>query len=219
MTDDAVHKSPDETPAAAPAEAAPAVEAPAVKAPAVEAPAVKAPAVEAPAVKAPAPVAEKVAPVEAPPVIAEAPAPVAEPVVEVKTSLPPDAQGWWRGTGRRKAAVARVRIKPGEGGFIVNDKSMTDFFNEERDRNDLQNVLEKTNMSGSLDIHVSVKGGGYTGQAGAILLGLARAIRNYDVGHEPTLRANGYLSRDSRKVERKKPGQPGARKRFQFSKR
>ena len=176
------------------------------------------PSAETPAEAAPA-VEEATPAVETAPVIAEVPTPAAEPVVEAKTSLPPDAQGWWRGTGRRKAAVARVRIKPGDGNFTVNDKAMTEFFNEERDRNDLQNVLEKTNMGGALDIHVSVKGGGYTGQAGAIILGLGRAIRNYDVGLEPTLRVNGYLTRDPRKVERKKPGQPGARKRFQFSKR
>ena len=160
------------------------------------------------------------APVEAavPEVTLGAAAPV-ETEVEVKASLPADDHGWWRGTGRRKAAVARVRIKPGEGNFTVNKRPMSEFFKEERDRKNLETVLEKTNMSGAMDIFVSVQGGGFTGQAGAIILGLGRALRNYDITLESTLRENGYLTRDPRKVERKKPGQPGARKRFQFSKR
>ena len=145
--------------------------------------------------------------------------PTAEAAAEIKTSLPADAHGWWRGTGRRKAAVARVRIKPGEGNFMVNKRPMNEFFKEERDRKNLETVLEKTNMAGSMDVFVSVQGGGFTGQAGAIILGLGRALRNYDITLESTLRENGYLTRDPRKVERKKPGQPGARKRFQFSKR
>ncbi|MDG2201649.1 MAG: 30S ribosomal protein S9 [Phycisphaerales bacterium] len=131
----------------------------------------------------------------------------------------PDPQGWWRGTGRRKAAVARIRIKPGEGKFVINDRTLDTFFTEERDRNNINDVLKKTETFGAMDIHATVRGGGYTGQAGAIILGLGRALRNYDISLDSTLRKNGYLSRDPRKVERKKPGQPGARKRFQFSKR
>jgi len=131
----------------------------------------------------------------------------------------PDPQGWWRGTGRRKAAVARVRIKPGDGQFVINNRTLDSFFTEERDRNNLNEVLKKTDTFGAMDIHASVRGGGYTGQAGAIILGLGRALRNYDISLDSILRKNGYLSRDPRKVERKKPGQPGARKRFQFSKR
>lgn len=141
------------------------------------------------------------------------------PMVATDTVKGPDAQGWWRGTGRRKAAVARVRVKPGEGAFMVNNRPLDNFFTEERDRNNLENVLKKTNTFGAMDIHVNVRGGGYTGQAGAIILGLGRALRNYDISLDSTLRENGYLTRDPRKVERKKPGQPGARKRFQFSKR
>ncbi len=170
-----------------------------------------------------APVAEAAPAVEP---VAEAAAPVEEPAPAVpdasmmeKKSLPADAHGWWRGTGRRKAAVARVRIKPGEGTFMVNQRPMESFFNEERDRKNLVAVLEKTSMVGSVDIHAKVNGGGYTGQAGAIILGLGRALRNYDISLESTLRENGFLTRDPRKVERKKPGQPGARKKFQFSKR
>lgn len=126
---------------------------------------------------------------------------------------------WWWGTGRRKTAVARVRIKPGDGKFIVNEKPMPEFFDEERDRNNLTNVLQKTNTTGKVDIYVNVRGGGFMGQAGAILLGLARALRRYDETLDPILREHNFLTRDSRKVERKKYGQAGARRRFQFSKR
>lgn len=126
---------------------------------------------------------------------------------------------WWWGTGRRKAAVARVRIKPGNGVFTVNKRDMAEFFTEERDRKDLLNVLEKTKTRGSVDVHVNVRGGGYTGQAGAIILGLGRALKKFDQNLEPILRDHNFLTRDPRKVERKKYGQPGARKRFQFSKR
>ena len=134
------------------------------------------------------------------------------------SGAPPDGHWWW-GTGRRKRAVARVRIRPGDGKFVINKRPYETYFTEERDRNDLMNVLNKTNTAGSLDIHVNLHGGGYMGQAGAIVLGLARALRKYDESLEPILRSNGLLSRDPRKVERKKYGQPGARKRFQFSKR
>ena len=134
------------------------------------------------------------------------------------SGAPPDGHWWW-GTGRRKRAVARVRIRPGDGKFIINKRPYESYFTEERDRNDLMNVLNKTNTAGSLDVHVNLHGGGYMGQAGAIVLGLARALRKYDESLEPILRSNGLLSRDPRKVERKKYGQPGARRRFQFSKR
>ncbi len=134
------------------------------------------------------------------------------------SGTPPDGDWWW-GTGRRKRAVARVRIRPGDGKFVVNKRPHDSYFTEERDRNDLMNVLNKTNTAGSLDVHVNLHGGGYMGQAGAIVLGLGRALRKYDETLEPILRSNGFLSRDPRKVERKKYGQPGARRRFQFSKR
>ena len=133
-------------------------------------------------------------------------------------NTPKDGHWWW-GTGRRKAAVARVRIKPGTGVFNVNKKDLTDYFSELRDHKDIMNVLEKTNTKGSLDIYVNANGGGYTGQAGAIILGLARALGKFDPSLDGVLRDNNYLSGDPRRVERKKPGQPGARKRFQFSKR
>ena len=129
------------------------------------------------------------------------------------------AGNWWWGTGRRKTAVARVRIKPGDGKFTINDRPFDQFFTEERDRQNLLNVLEQTNTTGKVDVHAKVNGGGFTGQAGAVLLGLARALRRYDASLDSILRANNFLTRDSRKVERKKYGQAGARRRFQFSKR
>lgn len=131
----------------------------------------------------------------------------------------PAVHGWWWGTGRRKTAVARVRIRPGAGQFIVNGRDREEFFTEERDRRDLQSVLEKTNLKGKIDVSATCAGGGYTGQAGAVVLGLGRAIKRYDPSLEPILRENGFLTRDARKVERKKYGQAGARRRFQFSKR
>jgi len=147
----------------------------------------------------------------------EAVATETKPTSEAKTT-PKDGHWWW-GTGRRKAAVARVRIRPGDGTFDVNKKNLTDYFSEIRDHQDIMKVLEKTNTKGSLDVFVKTNGGGYTGQAGAIILGLGRALAKFDPALDSILRANGYLTRDPRKVERKKPGQPGARKRFQFSKR
>lgn len=126
---------------------------------------------------------------------------------------------WWWGTGRRKAAVARVRIRPGEGKFIINDREVDAYFTEERDRHDVRTVLDKTNTKGSMDVYVNVRGGGFTGQAGAIVLGLGRALKKYDQNLDGVLRDNGFLTRDPRKVERKKYGMAGARRRFQFSKR
>lgn len=144
---------------------------------------------------------------------------VAAPVIAPVAPTAPTKGNWWWGTGRRKTAVARVRIRPGEGKFAINDKEMVKFFNEERDRNDIMNVLEKTGTKGRVDIVVNAHGGGFTGQAGAVILGLARALKKYDPNLEPILRENNFLTRDSRKVERKKYGQAGARRRFQFSKR
>ena len=131
----------------------------------------------------------------------------------------PDQKGWYWGTGRRKTAVARVRIKGGSGAMEVNGKDFAEFFVEERDRQLIVNVLDKTGLKGKVDVKVNAVGGGTTGQCGATLLGLGRAVLNYDATLEPILREHGFLSRDSRKVERKKYGQAGARRRFQFSKR
>ena len=106
-----------------------------------------------------------------------------------------------------------------EGTFNVNKKDLTEYFSEIRDHKDIMKVLDNTNTKGSIDVFVKTNGGGYTGQAGAIILGLGRALAKFDPSLDGVLRDNGYLSRDPRRVERKKPGQPGARKRFQFSKR
>lgn len=127
--------------------------------------------------------------------------------------------GYLWGTGRRKSAVARVRIRPGQGAFLINKREIDEFFREDRDRKAVVAPLEATGNMGKFDVWVSVQGGGFTGQAGAIVLGLARALRAYDAAYEATLRDGNYLTRDSREKERKKYGQRGARRRFQFSKR
>jgi small subunit ribosomal protein S9 len=146
----------------------------------------------------------------------------------VREAVPPDRHGWWWGTGRRKSAVARVRMKPasdeGKGDVQIQCtrkklKSVTEYFTEDRDRADVYSPLEVTGTRGRFDIIIRANGGGYMGQAQAVRLGIARALRDYDPSLEDALRDAGYLSRDARKVERKKYGQPGARKRFQFSKR
>ncbi len=131
----------------------------------------------------------------------------------------PDAGGFIWGTGRRKAAIARVRIKPGDGKFTIKGREVGDFFSEPQHQAQCLAPLKATGMEGKLDIFVTTTGGGITGQAGAVMLGLARALKGYDPTLEQALRDENYLSRDSRKVERKKYGQRGARRRFQFSKR
>lgn len=127
--------------------------------------------------------------------------------------------GYFWGTGRRKTAVARVRIRPGEGKFLVNKREIKNHFFAVRDQNDVIAPLKATKTLGKYDVFINVAGGGQTGQAGAVLLGLSRALMKANPELESTLRDGNYLTRDARKVERKKPGQPGARKRFQFSKR
>ena len=141
-----------------------------------------------------------------------APRKLAEPVK-------PDKGGWIWGTGRRKTAIARVRIKPGSGKFIVNQREIDKYFTEPRDRVDIVAPLKSTNTFGKMDVVVKVEGGGYTGQAGAIVLGLARALKGYDPALEAALRDQSMLTRDARKVERKKYGRPGARRGFQWAKR
>jgi small subunit ribosomal protein S9 len=123
------------------------------------------------------------------------------------------------GTGRRKSAVARVRITPGSGKIEINGRELNDYLTNERDRKGIFGPLEVTNTGGKLDIFISTLGGGSTGQAGAIVLGIARALTKYDANLEANLRTGGYLTRDSRMKERKKYGQRGARRKFQFSKR
>ena len=131
----------------------------------------------------------------------------------------PDKGGFYWGTGRRKSSVARVRIKPGDGKLLVNKKEFADYFAREQDRKAVLAPLKTVEAEKSFDVFINVRGGGTTGQAGASLLGVARALKNYDENYVQALRDAGHLTRDSRMVERKKPGQKGARKRFQFSKR
>ncbi|MBN2138879.1 MAG: 30S ribosomal protein S9 [Sedimentisphaerales bacterium] len=131
----------------------------------------------------------------------------------------PDKGGFYWGTGRRKSAVARVRIKPGSGKILINKREMTDYFKRQQDQNTVVAALKAIDAEKSFDIFVNVQGGGTTGQAGASLLGIARALKKYDDSLVHTLRDGGHLTRDPRMVERKKPGQRGARRKFQFSKR
>src|SRR4051812_6478197 len=129
------------------------------------------------------------------------------------------AQPYIWGTGRRKTAVARVRIREGTGKFLVNDLEVDAYFPLEVQRTDVRAPLTATEMTGRVDVFVNVKGSGKHSQSGAVLLGLARALKEYRPDLEPALRQGEFLTRDSRKVERKKYGHKKARKSFQFSKR
>ena len=123
------------------------------------------------------------------------------------------------GTGRRKTSVARVRTRVGKGEIIINSRTLESYFARERDRQSVRLPLKLTERADQFDITAKVEGGGPTGQAGALQLGIARALLKADDGLESTLRDHGLLTRDSRMKERKKYGQPGARRRFQYSKR
>ena len=123
------------------------------------------------------------------------------------------------GTGRRKKSVARVRMSVGEGKFLINKREVDHYFQEVKDRNIVRAPLVAANITGTMDINVTVSGGGYTGQAGAVVQGLGRALTMMDPALRPVQKAGGFLMRDSRMKERKKYGQRGARRRFQFSKR
>lgn len=123
------------------------------------------------------------------------------------------------GTGKRKTATARVFLMPGTGQFVVNRIDFQEFFRNKTQRRLVTQPLELTQLQEKFDVYVNVNGGGITGQAGAIRLGLSRALLDYDGDLRQTLKKAGFLTRDPRIKERKKYGQPGARKRFQFSKR
>lgn len=125
----------------------------------------------------------------------------------------------YQGMGRRKTSVARVYLRPGSGAWQVNGKTLETYFPRMRHRQHLQEPLAVAQKEGGYDIKVNVEGGGLSGQAGAIRLGVARALLKQDPDLRASLREAGLLTRDPREVERKKPGRPGARKRFQFSKR
>ncbi len=122
--------------------------------------------------------------------------------------------------GRRKAAVARVYIVAGKGNITINDRALEDYFKEDALRYVVNQPLAVTGTEGQFDIKITINGGGTKGQAEAIRLGISRALCEVDKeAYRPALKAAGFLPRDAREVERKKPGQPGARRRFQFSKR
>jgi small subunit ribosomal protein S9 len=121
--------------------------------------------------------------------------------------------------GRRKTSTARVFLYEGSGTVSINGKTGKDFFKNDALLKEAIDPLNVLDMANRFDVVINVQGGGVNGQVGAIRLGLSRAILKYDASHKPGLKKEGMLTRDSRMVERKKPGQPKARKRFQFSKR
>ena len=125
----------------------------------------------------------------------------------------------YNGTGRRKTAVARVRLASGSGKVLINGRPMENYFFTEALRVQALQPLAATESLAKFDVRVNVNGGGHTGQAGAVCHGIARALLQFDANLRPTLKSQGLLTRDSRMKERKKYGQPGARKRFQYSKR
>ncbi|MCK6481900.1 MAG: 30S ribosomal protein S9 [Planctomycetes bacterium] len=141
----------------------------------------------------------------------------AEPAPRRVKKAPPAGEVW--GTGRRKTSVARVRLRRGDGKIVVNRKPFGEYFSLLQDRNRVEEALKLLGAREKVDVLCSVKGGGPTGQAGAIAMGMARALRKYDAGYDDALRTSGLLTRDSRMKERKKYGRRGARRGFQFSKR
>ncbi len=123
------------------------------------------------------------------------------------------------GTGRRKSSVARVRVRAGSGKITVNSKPLSEYFVNEQHQNAITSTLDAVEHSDSVDVLVRVNGGGMTGQSGAVRMGLARALVSYNESLHESLREGGFLTRDSRMKERKKPGLRGARRGVQFSKR
>ncbi len=123
------------------------------------------------------------------------------------------------GTGRRKESVARVHLKPGTGVITINDRTIDDYFGRETSKMVLKQPLELVEQKDKLDVNVTVCGGGLSGQAGAIRHGISRALCALNPEFRSVLKKAGFMTRDARAVERKKYGQPGARRRFQFSKR
>ncbi len=127
--------------------------------------------------------------------------------------------GFWWGTGRRKTSIARVRVRNGEGKVLINGREYSDYFTQDRDRNAVMAPLTASEYQSRVDVFVRVQGGGFAGQAGAAMLGIARTLKTMDPTTEAALRDGGYLTRDARMTERKKYGRRGARRSFQFSKR
>lgn len=129
------------------------------------------------------------------------------------------AETRYYGTGKRKTSVARVWMKPGTGNLIVNERPADEYFGRGTCKMVIMQPLELTENVGKFDISVNVSGGGISGQAGAIRHGITKALLEFNAELRPSLKKAGLITRDPREKERKKPGQPGARKRFQFSKR
>ncbi len=123
------------------------------------------------------------------------------------------------GTGRRKSSIARIYLRPGTGTIQINKRSFENYFVSEALRMIVQQPLQLTESSGKFDIYANIQGGGHSGQAWAMRLGISRALCDFNQELRPKLKEGGFLTRDSRIKERKKYGQPGARKRFQYSKR
>lgn len=131
----------------------------------------------------------------------------------------PDAHGYFWGVGRRKTAVARVRVRPGEGRITINKRGVDEYFKWERDRMEALLPLKTAKVTGKFDVFVNARGGGVSGQASAVKLGLARALLKAQPDLNDKLREEALLSRDAREKERRKYGRRGARASFQFSKR
>lgn len=155
----------------------------------------------------------------APAEVAAAPAPVVKSTVAVLREREIDAQGRSYATGRRKDAVARVWLKPGTGRIIVNGRDQTAYFARPTLRLVINQPFAVADRAEQFDVIATVKGGGLSGQAGAVKHGIAQALSKYEPTLRPLVKAAGFLTRDSRSVERKKYGRAKARKSFQFSKR
>ena len=125
----------------------------------------------------------------------------------------------WNAIGRRKSSIARILMTKGKGGFTINNRGIEEYFGRKTLKMMLEQPLDITKVNGEYDIIIKAKGGGLSGQAGAVRLGISRCLEQINPDFRPPLKEAGMLTRDSREVERKKYGQPGARKRFQFSKR
>jgi len=132
---------------------------------------------------------------------------------------PATIHGRFYGTGKRKCAIARVFLKDGTGTVTVNGRTLPDYFPRETSQMVVAQAFEAVEKVGKFDVEANVCGGGVSAQAEAVRHGISRALLNIDADLRPALKKAGFLTRDSRKVERKKPGQPGARRKFQFSKR
>jgi small subunit ribosomal protein S9 len=212
VEDEATNSTPEEAVAETPVEeVAVAADEPAVEPPAVEEPALAEPAADAPEAGSSLP---EITLGEGS-IVDSSPDPEYVPILRGKV----DRFGVAMGTGRRKTSVARVRIKEGSGQFLINGRSLDAYFGVERDREMVQAPLKLAEKLGKVDISIRVNGGGTTGQTGAIILGISRALEVVDPALHFKLAEAGYLTRDGRMVERKKYGLRKARRSFQFSKR